>query len=148
MLNGHPKQRLLFFVAQDVDGEIRNLVRQLIQQISRGRDWLIGPPEFVDSTHDSGSTEEDIPDETVGGLHEIYSALPPNDLPLDIDSLHLAEVDYIVEMVRQFSLDHDIEFEFELDGKHVGTIESGEADALLSKGLLGEWRAHIDSQRG
>lgn len=139
----HPKQKLIFFVAQDIDDEIRVLVKKMLLDMAASRGWVIGAPKFIDTMEDVGTREVDVPDETVGGVHEIYSALPPNDLPRDIDELHLKEVEHIVDAVQRLSLNERLEFEFELDGRYVGTIEDGVVDATLAKGLLDEWRNHL-----
>ncbi|WP_426212034.1 hypothetical protein [Massilia sp. TWP1-3-3] len=141
----HPKQKLIFYVAQDVDDEIRALVKKMLLDMVVSRGWVIGAPKFIDTVEDVGTREVDVPDETVGGVHEIYSALPPNDLPRDIDELHLKEVEHIVDSVKRLSLDKGLEFEFELDGRYVGTIEDGVVDVTLSKGLLDEWRSHFSA---
>jgi hypothetical protein len=139
----HPKQKLIFFVAQDVDEETRTLVKQMLSNIEASRSWLIGPPKFIDTLEDVGSRLEDVPDETVGGIHELYSALPPNDLPREIDALQLEEVEKIVDCVMRFSLEKGVEFEFELDGRYVGRIEDGVIDKTLAQGFLAEWRKHL-----
>ncbi len=141
----HPKQRLMFFVVQDINDEIRTLVKQLISDIATSRSWILGAPKFIDIVEDAGSQEIDVQDETLGGVHEIYSALQPSDLPREIDALHLDEVEQIVGHVQRFSLENGLEFEFELDGQYVGTIEDGVLDDTLAKGLLGEWQKHLDS---
>lgn len=141
----HPKQRLLFFVAQDVDDNIRILVKRMLADIALSMSWVIGEPKFIDVKEDVGSQEFDLPVETVGGMHEIYSALTPNDLPHEIDERHLKEVEQIVSFVRQLSLNEGLEFEFELDGQYVGTIDDGVIDVTLEKGLLNEWRTHLAS---
>ena len=139
----HPRQKLIFFVSQDVDDKIRNLVRKILSDIATSRDWLIGAPKFIDITEYAGTRNVDIPDETVGGLYEMYSALPLNSLPREIDEISLKEVEYIIASIQKFSLDKGLEFEFELDGTYVGTIEDGVVDTTLANGLLGEWRKHL-----
>lgn len=45
------------------------------------------------------------------------------------------------------SLEYGLEFEFELDGVYVGTVEDGVVDATLAKGLIEEWRHRITNDR-
>ena len=45
----HPNQRLLFFVAKDVDEPARTKVRDFVLGLASLRHWLNGPPSFVDS---------------------------------------------------------------------------------------------------
>jgi hypothetical protein len=141
----HPKQRLLFFVAQDIDSEIQKKVRSFIDKLARSREWVIRPPKIVDSSVDDGSLEIDSPVVTVGGYVEIYSAFPGTDLPKDIDRQHLEEVEYLIEQIRKFSENNMLAFEFELDRNFVGSIEDGVLDRTLREGLLGEWRKQLES---
>lgn len=143
--NKHSKQQLVFFVAQDIDDSIRNDVNKMLANLGSSRRWVIGPPEYIDITDDNRSRDEDVVDETVGGVHEIYSAAPANGLPRSIDLLLLEEVEQIVESVRKLSEHKSLEFEFELDGRFVGSIEDGVIDLTLQKGFLDEWRKHIAS---
>ncbi|MFS2027503.1 hypothetical protein [Massilia sp. CT11-137] len=144
-VESHPKQKLLFFLAQDVDDEARKLVRDAIEKMSSLRTWVIRAPEFVDTVESTGTRPGDALVETVGGVHEIYSASPSNHLPREIDALLLEEVEYIVDSVQRLSQEHGLEFEFELDGQYVGTIDNGVIDAILAKGLIEEWRNHINA---
>ena len=63
-------------------------------------------------------------------MHEIYSASPLNELPHEIDALHLEEVEYIVDSVRRLSQERGFEFEFELDGQYAGAIDNGVIDTV------------------
>jgi hypothetical protein len=143
----HQKQKLLFFLAQDVDDHDRKLLREMIERMSTSRSWVIGAPEFIDITENSETEPGDIPVETVGGVHEIYSTSNPNKLPAEIDAQHLDEVEYIVDSVRQLSQEHRFEFEFELDGQYVGTIDNGRINATLQIGLIEEWRSHVTAAK-
>ena len=139
----HPKKILLFFVAQEVDDNIRLRLKQLTSDIALSRSWLLGAPKFIDQIDDGELAGSDLPVETVGGAYEMYSALSPNDLPPEIDQLHFNEVQHIVEFVKKLSLEENLEFEFELDNRYVGSIEDGKVDSTLSKGLLEEWRNQL-----
>ena len=137
----HPRQKLLFFIAQDLDSELRLKVREFVQQLAGRRHWLNGPPRFVDETDEATSSDsDDLPIETLGGYIEIFSAWPPWSLPRDVDIQHLREVEDLVAALRQFSRQNGLAIELEFDGKFVGEIEHGEMDSLLSDVLLGEWR--------
>lgn len=140
----HPKHKLLFFVAQDVSNSIRAKVHDFVVMLaSRGR-WLNGPPRFVDIREELlDRSRGDMPVETLGGYIEIYSALPPWKLPREIDRQHLDEVIALVDALREFSREHNLAFEFELDDTFVGTITDGEPDRSLSEGLIGEWKRQL-----
>lgn len=75
---------------------------------------------------------------------EIYTALPPRGLPVELDRLHLEEVVALVEALKKFSAKNGLEFEIEVDGRFVGAIEAGEEDRNLRDGLIGEWGKHLD----
>jgi hypothetical protein len=139
---GYPKQRLLFFVAQDVNADIRDAVRSLVDGLASQGAWLIQPPMFVDTIDQAGTRDEDFPDETVGGALEIHSALDGT-LPHDVDAATLAEVERLVAAAKELSSSLSLEIEFELDGVFVGAIEDGQIDKSLAEGLLGEWRRHL-----
>lgn len=143
LLNDHPKQKFLFFVAEDVNDKIRHLVRQLVEDIGAARIWVLGAPRFIDVVENAAMQGENFSDEIVGGLHEIYSALPVGSLPVAIDALHLEEIEQIVKSVQRVSVKIGLEFEFELDGRYVGTVENGEMDKSLAIGLIQEWRNQL-----
>jgi hypothetical protein len=145
IFDGHPKQRLIFFVAQDIDDSIRQSTENMVNQLATARKWVIGAPRFIDIVEDLRTRDEDSLDETLGGEHEIYSALGQNILPYEVDVLHFEEVEEIVRAVQIFSKTRNLAFEFELDGKFVGSIEDGKIDSTLAVGLLGEWRRHLNT---
>jgi hypothetical protein len=138
----YSKQRLLFFVAQDVNADIRDAIRSVISGLANHREWLIQPPVFVDTVEYAGTRAEDLPDETVGGVLEIYSALG-GALPRDLDVATLSDVERLIDAVKELSSSLALEIEFELDGVFVGAIEDGKLDKSLKEGLLGEWRRHL-----
>ena len=140
----HPKLKLLFFVAQDLDDTIRANVRDFVLRLASLRRWLNGPPRFVNSRDEpADASRGDTPVETVGGYLEIYSALPPWTLPRELDLQHLDEVTTLVNALRDFSREHGLAVEFELGDTFVGAITDGEMDRSLAEGLLGEWRRQL-----
>lgn len=137
----HPKQKLLFYIAQDFGEEIPAIVHHVVGEIARARDWLIEPPRFIDEIHASNMG---TPVRTVGGLLLVYSAFPPWELPLDADKQHFEEVTWLIEALRRFSGEHNLAIEFELDGTFVGSVEDGRIDRTLAEGFLGEWRRELE----
>src|ERR1700736_1769405 len=58
----HPRQKLVFFIAQDVDDELRLKVREFVEQLAGTRHWLNGPPQFVDEMDETPSSDpNDLP---------------------------------------------------------------------------------------
>ncbi|OYY93467.1 MAG: hypothetical protein B7Y41_11975 [Hydrogenophilales bacterium 28-61-23] len=142
--SNHPKRTLLFFVAQDLDDVIRANIRNFVLKLASFRPWLNGPPRFVNSRDEPENTSSgDMPVETLGGYLEIYSTLPPWTLPREIDLHQLDEVTVLVNALRDFSQEHNLSIELELDGEFIGAIDEGEIDRSLEEGLLGEWRQHL-----
>lgn len=140
----HPRQKFLFFVAQDITDSIQDKIIQLIKNITSSRSWIIGPPRIVSSI-DKMEATQDSPIETLGGELEIYSAAHPLTLPKDIDRQHLEEVEAIVEAVRVLSEHDQLAFEFELDGVYVGAIDDGIINKTLRVGLLDEWEKGLQN---
>jgi hypothetical protein len=140
----HPKQKLLFFVAQDLDDTVRANVCYFVRRLASLRRWVNGPPRLVNSRDEPADTSRgDMPAETVGGYLEVYSALPPWTLPREIDLQHLDEVTALVGALRDFSHEHSLAFEMELGGTFVGAITDGEMDRSLAEGPLGGWRRQL-----
>lgn len=138
----HPRQRLLFFIVdEELTDELRRAIATLLEKLADSRDWLVAPPEFVSETEDpTDLAPGDVPVETTGGFLEIYTALEPWHLPRELDLQHYREVSALIEALQDFSREHDITIELELDGNFVGSLRSGEKDRTLDLGLLGEWR--------
>ncbi|GID07696.1 MULTISPECIES: hypothetical protein [Pseudomonas] len=132
----HAKQKLIFYVAQDLDQSIKSDVQQLVNELAASRVWSISPPSFVDEIDEGG-------EEVVGGMLEIYSALQPNILSTDMDSKNLDEVEELISAVRDLSEREGLSFEFQLDTTYVGSIDDGVIDRVLLEGLLVPWRDNL-----
>jgi hypothetical protein len=140
----HPLQKLIFFIAQDVDDELRLKVKEFVDQLAGMRHWLNGPPQYLDETDDTPSSDpDDLPIESLGGYIEIFSAWPPWKVPYDVDLQHLREAEDLVEALCRFSRQNDLAIEMQLDQKFIGEIQNGEMDVLLAEVLLGEWRRKL-----
>lgn len=135
----HAKQKLIFYVAQDLDQSIKSDVQQLVNELAASRVWSIAPPSLIDELDENGL-------EVVGGALEIYSALPPNMLPLDVDLKNLEEVEELIGAVRDLSEKGSLSFEFQLDATYVGSIEDGVIDRVLREGLLAPWRDNLSGK--
>lgn len=130
------KQKFIFYVAQDLDQSIRSNVQQLVKEVAASRIWSVTPPSFIDEIDETGA-------EVVGGILEIYSALQPNVLPIEMDSKNLDDVEALVGAVKKLSEKKNLSFEFQLDTTFVGAIDDGVIDRVLLDGLLVPWRNHI-----
>jgi hypothetical protein len=132
--NVGPKQKFIFYVAQDVDQSIRDDVTKIIGLLADAREWSIAPPEFIDEVDEDGSTS------IIGGAIDVYSALPPNVVSYAADLLNLQEVEALIRAVKNLSKKRDIDFDFQLGSEYVGSIESGVIDQVLECGLILPWR--------
>jgi len=141
--SNHPKQQFAFFITSELDERAVVDLKHLIKTISLEREWVLGPPEFFDEVDEPENPEIDDEIRTVGGILNIYSAMPPWRLPKEIDEKHFLEVKLIIDSLLLFSNINKCEIEFEIDGVHVGTIQNGIANNLITKGLLDEWKNGI-----
>lgn len=135
----HPKQKLVFYISDDIDDENDVVaMRDVVTDLARARQWIIGPPIFLNETQDDPEAGEL---RTVGGFVELFSALPPwgNALPREIDRAHFEEVKTTIDALTAFSKETAHEIAFELDGAQIGWIENGVVDNSLREGLLEEW---------
>ena len=51
------KQKLIFYVAQDLDQSIRSNVQQLVNEVAASRIWSVTPPSFIDEIDDFRKTD-------------------------------------------------------------------------------------------
>jgi hypothetical protein len=142
----HPKQKLLFFIEQSLDDTTRAKAWDFVTGLASLRDWVLGPPQLVNrrlrSTAGTGASRE-----LFGGFLEIYSALPPWNLPHEIDLVHLNEVVFLIDLLVEFSREAQLNIMFELDGEFIGSIDSGVMDKSLRVGLLEEWKQRLARHR-
>lgn len=140
----HQRQRLLFFISDDVDDALVDRVARLFDRLASLRAWVIAPPGFVDETDEPENPAVDLPVRTVGGVLELYSS---KDLAPDLDRRHYDEVADVLTALAEFSEESGHEWEVELDGAHVGSISNGKLDRLLTEGLLAEWRTAMGEEK-
>ncbi|MBD9577469.1 hypothetical protein IB260_19260 [Pseudomonas sp. PDM23] len=131
-----PKQNFFFYLAQDIDQKVKESILDLISKLALSRVWSISPPSFINEVDESGQ-------EMVGGLLEVYSALPPNNLPREVDSRNLEEVEQLVLYVKELSSRENLSFELQLGSTYVGSVEDGVIDRTLLDGLINPWRDHL-----
>jgi hypothetical protein len=70
----HPKLVLVFFVELGIDGSSRKKIREFVEQLSEIKEWVNGPPCFVDERLED---EEEAPIDAVGAYIELYSGWSP-----------------------------------------------------------------------
>lgn len=139
MTQDYPKQMFVFYASEDIDDSTKSSIRQLVQELVSLKAWCVAPPAFVDETDEGGA-------EVIGGVVEVWSALPSSKLPIDLDSKNLEDVEALIEVVRKYSEIEGVSFEFLLDSTYVGSVDHGVLDRTLREGLLEPWRKNIVSQ--
>lgn len=127
----YPVQKLLFFVAQDFEDSLPEVIERFTEDLSSSRGWSVAGPVFVNETTDG------LP--TLGGYLSLYSALPPNELPTEPDRLNLEEVKELIRGLETLTREHQLAIDLELDGVPVGSVEDGKSDRTLNDGLIREW---------
>ncbi len=147
MKQDHPMQNFLFYYSNNFDEASVALMQSLVDKISDSRSWVIRAPQFIDETDPDEKSGKDYSIRTVGGVLEIYSALPPwgEVLPREIDQAHYEEVEAIVIALCELSKETDAEIGLELGGEQVGWIQKGVADRGISEILLGEWKKALEA---
>lgn len=138
-----PREKLLFYVADDLTPPIREHVRQLVERFAKERQWLLGPPKYIELVEHFATRIEDLPVETVGGEFEVYSPHAADELPTEVDAQLYTEVNQLVQAVRSLSEEHGVAFEFMYGGNYAGAIEAGKINRTLQVGLLDEWRKRV-----
>jgi hypothetical protein len=132
------------FYCPDEGLSLTERLSALLTRVSESRSWSIGPPllvDVVDERDDATPCQRRI-----GGLLEIFSAVPPHTLPAELDRQNFEEVSALVVALQEFSLETRAKFEFELDGESIGSINQGHIDRSLEFGFLDEWRRNAQPQ--
>lgn len=135
-----PREELLFYVAQDFDEDLAAKTEAFVSEIARARNWVIGPPRFV---NEDAESKMGRPAAVLGGILELYSAKPLNSLAKKIDKIHLEEVCFIVDRLKKFTAEFQVAVEFELGDVFIGAVEDGKTDPALEIQFLGEWRRYL-----
>lgn len=143
----HPIQRVLCFLEQDFDENDVDAVYEAVTQLASSRDWVIGPPQFVNEADPTPVLPPDEPAWTLGVLLDIYSEFPPWPLPPELSRKHYDEVSALVDAVRQLSAKKSLVLLLQIDDDLVGGIENGVVDQTITMGLLAKWRGRLEEQR-
>jgi hypothetical protein len=137
----HPKHVLLFFLEQDINDAIRQKMKEFVEQLAGIKEWVNGPPCFVDELEE---VEDETPLETVGCYVELYSGWSPWKVPREIDLAQLQDVEVLVAALSQFSRENKLTIMLQYAGEEIGEIEDGVMDEGVSVVLIGEWRRGLE----
>ena len=132
-----PTQTLFAFIDSDFDESAVLALERSVGALSTEREWLLGPPEFIDV--------EDAGVRTVGARIQLFAPLSHTgrELPVDIERTHLDEVLAFIAGLARLSEERRLDLGVELDDDSVGWVSAGEPDDSLTRGLLGEWEARL-----
>ena len=134
-------QKLLAFIDSDFDQSAAAALEVAVAALSTEREWLLGPPEFIDV--------EEAGVRTVGARIQLYAPLSDKgrELPIDIERTHFEEVRTFIAGLARVSSEYRMELGVELDDDSVGWLSAGEPDDSITRGYLGEWRARLGERR-
>jgi hypothetical protein len=135
----HPIEELAFHIAQDISKEMPPLVASAIERLGQSRTWLLHPPELVDELEEGGYR-------ILGGVLELYSAMPPTVLPLVAERQQWDEANAFVRSFQDLSSKHHWHLDCYYRGELIGSIEDGIMGMSLTDGLLGEWKRFIEKR--
>ncbi len=133
-------QEFLFFISEDFNDSLIESVQSFVFNLADIREWRSSAPEFVNEIELPENPDLDLPINTLGG---ILCLCKPGETSAIIEKRLFEDFNFLMNRLALFSVEIDHEFEFELDGIHVGSIEKGELDSLLRDGLLGEWEKRL-----
>ncbi|MCW1916476.1 hypothetical protein OJ996_23010 [Luteolibacter sp. GHJ8] len=130
----------MFFVASEFGDADISRIEGFVDNLKVSRAWMIHAPVFVN--------EEDEETSTLGLYLDLYSALPPADLPLEVDRQALEEVKELVSHIQALSRTTGLAFDVTLDEDDIGSIENGELDRNFRVGFLEEWERVLVEREG
>jgi hypothetical protein len=135
----HPIEEWAFHIAQDVSEEMPPLVANAIERLGQSRTWLLHPPQLADELEEGGYR-------ILGGVLELYSAMPPIVLPLVAERRQWEDANAFVRAFQDLSSKHHWSLDCYYRGELIGSIEDGIMGMSLTVGLLGEWKRVIDER--
>jgi hypothetical protein len=134
--------QLAVYIIRDFDDYDDSILRfQSFIKLLNAQQWNHGIPQFFDQIDDESCTRpEDVPIRSVGCVLSF-----PNNVEreINIEQASYADVSLLVSLLEDYSRENAEEFDIELDGEYIGSIEDGEVDQSLTVGLLDAWRALI-----
>ncbi|WP_159086495.1 hypothetical protein [Burkholderia sp. LA-2-3-30-S1-D2] len=133
-------KQLVAVISSDFDDDSASSFQAFIESL-HNQQWHHGAPLFFDEVDEEGCYRpEDIPVRSVGCVLNF----PANDeRDRSVEQASYADVSSLIGLLERYSQDHVLEFEVELDGTYVGTIEDGKANRTLAVGLMEAWRTSI-----
>jgi hypothetical protein len=133
-------QTILFFLADPASEVSLDWVFTFVTELQNGREWTCSIPQIEDHSDSSScSRPDDLPIITAGfSVCFDRASTPPN---LDLEEAYYDDLLFIVEQVARISSSTGSEWEVEVDGELVGTIEEVKLD---DGGRINLFEAWID----
>jgi len=134
----HPIEELFFSVVDEITDDMAAVIAEAVERLAKSRGWLLHPPEFL--------YQEDDTDCILGGTLELYSVMPPLEIPLEAEQQQWEETNAFVRAFQDLSSKYHWEFDCFYRNESIGFIEDGIMNVSLTEGLLGEWKRVIDEK--
>jgi len=129
---------VLFYLADPSNETSLGWLFSFVSELRNTRNWTCTTPQLEQhSDASSCSAPDDLPIETVG----FSVCLNPPSVPpdLSLEQGYFEDLLFIVNEVARISAATTTEWEVEVDGELVGTIELGAYDDGIRIGVLGGW---------
>lgn len=111
--------------------------------MARRGPWALRSPSFVDERDASSCTRpEDRPIRTVGAVLSLPEPPEPTG-PSEADAAALADVEWLLQELADYSRATLTTLEIQLDDNVVGEIRGGVPERTIEDGLLAPWRAAV-----
>ncbi len=95
-------------------------------------------PEAIDEL----AVVEEGPGLVVGGVVEVYSSFPEDNLPRELDCLQPDEAEFLFGELAKFSKENKVNFEIEYNREVIGEINGGSLKEVEEM-LFDEWRKEL-----
>ncbi len=137
MHDDHPIDHLIVAVEGTPSESVADAMQASARQLAGRRQWVLGPPEFVDE-----------PGLSLGLALSLSTARPPWGDRIDpaTDRAHLDEVKALLDEACRISGAHDVSFDVYFADELIGEIADGRLDKPLAVGLIGEWERVLAEQ--
>ena len=131
-------QTILFFLADPASEVSLDWLFTFVTELQNAREWTCSIPQIEDHSDSSScSRPDDLPIVTAGfSVCLERASTSPNP---GLEKAYYDDLLFIVEKVARISSSTGTEWEIEVDGELVGTIEEGKLDDGGRIILLGAW---------
>jgi hypothetical protein len=139
-------QIILFFLADPASEVSPGWLSTFVSELQNAREWTCSSPQHEHHSDSSScSRPDDLPIVTAGfSVCLDRASTSPN---LELEKAYYDDLLFIVDQVARISSSTGTEWEIEVDGELVGTVEEGKLDDGGRMNLLGAWIDLFGSRR-